>query len=142
MGDDITPPQQALHWILDLYDDDGDIVAAGQTIVNCLHQSIGHLGIFVSGKVAAKEHGEFAQSMELIDLLPPGLYEAVISGCDESVENPGLVQGDYLFSLERRGLGDIRALGGNTPADDLAFAAPPGLRKSIRAFIACFSARR
>ena len=90
-GDDITPAHQALHWILDLYDDDSDIVAAGQTIVYCVHTSVGHLGIFVSGKVAAKEHGEFAQSMDLIDLLPPGLYEAVISGCDESVENPGLV---------------------------------------------------
>jgi hypothetical protein len=121
-GDDITPPQQALHWILDLYDDDGDIVAAGQTIVYCLHHSVGHLGIFVSGRVAAKEHGEFAQAMDLIDLLPPGLYEAVITGLDEAVDNPDLVKGDYLFSIERRGLDDIRALGGNTPADDLAFA--------------------
>jgi poly(3-hydroxyalkanoate) synthetase len=56
-GDDITPPQQALHWIVDLYDHEDEIVAAGQTIVYCLHQSIGHLGIFVSGKVATKEHG-------------------------------------------------------------------------------------
>ena len=55
-GDDITPPQQALDWILDLYDHEDEIVAAGQTIVYCLHQSIGHLGIFVSGKVATKEH--------------------------------------------------------------------------------------
>jgi hypothetical protein len=122
-GDDITPPQQALDWILDLYDDERDVVVAGQTIVYCLHNSIGHLGIFVSGKVAAKEHGEFARSMDLIDLLPPGLYEAVITGLDEGVENSGLVEGDYLFSLERRGLDDIRKLGGNTPADDLAFAA-------------------
>ena len=56
-GDDITPPQQALGWILDLYETEREIVAAGQTIVYCLHQSIGHLGIFVSGKVATKEHG-------------------------------------------------------------------------------------
>jgi len=121
-GDDITPPQQALDWILDLYDDETDIVAAGQTIVYCLHHSIGHLGIFVSGKVATKEHGEFAQAMDMIDLMPPGLYEAVISGVDETVENPELVQGDYLFSLERRSLDDIRALGGNSSEDDLAFA--------------------
>ena len=59
-GDDITPPQQALHWILDLYDHEDELVAAGQTIVYCLHHSIGHLGIFVSGKVATKEHDEFA----------------------------------------------------------------------------------
>jgi hypothetical protein len=121
-GDDITPPQQALDWILDLYDHENEIVKAGQTIVYCLHQSIGHLGIFVSGKVATKEHGEFAQSMDMIDLMPPGLYEAVITGMDESVEHPELVQGNYLFSLESRTLDDIRKLGGNTPEDDLAFA--------------------
>ena len=90
-GDDITPPQQALGWILDLYDHEDEIVAAGQTIVYCLHQSIGHLGIFVSGKVATKEHGEFAQAMDLIDVMPPGLYEAVITGVDETVDHPELV---------------------------------------------------
>jgi hypothetical protein len=121
-GDDITPPQQALHWILDLYDHEKEIVAAGQTIVYCLHHSIGHLGIFVSGKVATKEHGEFAQSMDMIDLMPPGLYEAVITGLDETVENPELVQGGYLFSLEARTLDDIREVGGNSPEDDRAFA--------------------
>jgi pimeloyl-ACP methyl ester carboxylesterase len=121
-GDDITPPQQALDWILDLYDHEDELVAAGQTIVYCLHQSIGHLGIFVSGKIATKEHGEFALAMDMIDLMPPGLYEAVITGIDENVENRQLVQGDYLFSLETRTLDDIRALGGNSPKDDLAFA--------------------
>jgi hypothetical protein len=120
-GDDITPPQQALNWILDLYDHEGEIVRAGQTIVYCLHESIGHLGIFVSGKVATKEHDQFALCMDMIDLMPPGLYEAVITGVDESVENPQLVQGDYLFSLETRTLDDIRALGGNSAEDDLAF---------------------
>jgi hypothetical protein len=121
-GDDITPPQQALDWILDLYDHEDEIVKAGQTIVYCLHQSIGHLGIFVSGKVATKEHGEFAQSMDMIDLMPPGLYEAVITGMDETVEHRELVQGSYLFSLEARTLDDIRRLGGNSPEDDRAFA--------------------
>jgi pimeloyl-ACP methyl ester carboxylesterase len=121
-GDDITPPQQALDWILDLYDHEDEIVSAGQTIVYCLHHSIGHLGIFVSGKVATKEHGEFAQSMDMIDLMPPGLYEAVITGVDETVEHPELVQGNYLFSLESRTLEDIRKLGGNSPEDDRAFA--------------------
>ncbi|MGE5200714.1 MAG: DUF3141 domain-containing protein, partial [Acidobacteriota bacterium] len=45
-GDDITPPQQALDWVLDLYNNEDEIVAEGQTIIYCLHQSIGHLGIF------------------------------------------------------------------------------------------------
>ena len=58
-GDNITPPQQALHWVLDLYGSEREIVASGQTIGYTMHQNIGHLGIFVSGKVAAKEHGEF-----------------------------------------------------------------------------------
>ncbi|WP_244433731.1 DUF3141 domain-containing protein [Azospirillum sp. B506] len=72
-GDDITPPQQALGWILDLYDTDRELIAGGQTIVYALHQSIGHLGIFVSAKVATKEHDEFTRAMDLIDVLPPGL---------------------------------------------------------------------
>jgi pimeloyl-ACP methyl ester carboxylesterase len=122
-GDDITPPQQALDWILDLYDHEDEIIKAGQTIVYCLHQSIGHLGIFVSGKVATKEHEEFANAMDMIDLMPPGLYEAVITGVDETIENPELVQGGYLFNLEARKLDDIRKIGGNSPEDDRAFAA-------------------
>ena len=67
-GDNITPPQQALGWVLDLYDHEREIVENGQTIVYTMHQSIGHLGIFVSGKVATKEHGEFVSCMELIDV--------------------------------------------------------------------------
>src|SRR5689334_12580056 len=121
-GDDITPPQQALDWIVDLYDHEDEIVKTGQTIVYCLHQSIGHLGIFVSGKVATKEHEEFANAMDMVDLMPPGLYEAVITGVDGTLENPDLVQGNYLFSLETRRLDDIRKIGGNSSEDDLAFA--------------------
>jgi len=121
-GDNITPPQQALGWITDLYDQDSEIVANGQTIVYTLHQSIGHLGIFVSGKVATKEHGEFASCMDLIDLMPPGLYEAVITEVEPGTAHPELIEGRYLFRLEVRSLADIRALGGNDAADDLRFA--------------------
>ena len=77
-ADNITPPQQALDWILDLYESVDDIRAHGQTIVYAVHESIGHLGIFVSGSVAKKEHDEFASNIDLIDVLPPGLYEAVM----------------------------------------------------------------
>nr|WP_294551158.1 DUF3141 domain-containing protein [uncultured Rhodopila sp.] len=122
-GDDITPPQQALGWITDLYDEDSEIVANGQTIVYTMHQSIGHLGIFVSGKVATREHAEFATCMDMIDLMPPGLYEAVITEVDENTANPDLINGRYLFRLEARSLADIHALGGNDAADDLRFAA-------------------
>ena len=86
-GDNITPPQQALGWILDLYESEDDILAAGQTIVYAVHETVGHLGIFVSGSVAKKEHQEFANNIDLIDCLPPGLYEAVIqkqiTGCGQ-----------------------------------------------------------
>src|SRR4051812_37934181 len=111
------------HAAAQSFDHEDEIVAAGQTIVYCLHQSIGHLGIFVSGKVATKEHGEFAQAMDLIDVMPPGLYEAVISGIDETMNHRELVRGDYLFTLEARTLDAIRGLGGNSSEDELRFAA-------------------
>jgi hypothetical protein len=122
-GDNITPPQQALGWITDLYEHEDEIVANGQTIVYTLHQSIGHLGIFVSGTVANREHAEFATCMGMIDLLPSGLYEAVITDVDQDTANPELIHGKYLFRLEARGLADIRALGGNSEADNRRFAA-------------------
>ncbi|HVJ41805.1 MAG TPA: DUF3141 domain-containing protein [Dongiaceae bacterium] len=107
-----SPPPQALGWITDLYAEDEDIVAAGQTIVYCLHQNIGHLGIFVSGKVASREHGEFVNCMDLIDMMPPGLFEAVITEVDEDTENAALIQGRYLLQLEHRKLDDVRAICG------------------------------
>ena len=122
-GDNITPPQQALGWLTDLYEHEDEIVNNGQTVVYTLHQTIGHLGIFVSGKVATKEHAEFASCMEMIDLLPPGLYEAVITEVDEDTANPELIHGKYLFRLEARTLDDIRALGTNSEEDDRRFAA-------------------
>jgi hypothetical protein len=120
-GDDITPPQQALDWLLDLYDHENEVIANGQTIVYTIHESIGHLGIFVSGKVASKEHKELIQFMDMIDVLPPGLYEAVITEDDE-VNNQQPINGRYRFSLKPRTLGDIRALGGNDAQDELRFA--------------------
>ena len=76
-GDNITPPSQALGWLLDLYDSVDDLRSHGQTVVYTIHETVGHLGIFVSGGVARKEHDEFASNIDVIDLLPPGLYEAV-----------------------------------------------------------------
>ena len=60
-----------------LYEDVDEIRSHGQTIVYTIHETTGHLGIFVSGSVARKEHGEFSSNIDLIDVLPPGLYEAV-----------------------------------------------------------------
>jgi len=121
-GDNITPPQEALDWILDLYDDVDDIRACGQTIVYTIHEKIGHLGIFVAGSVAKKEHGEFASNIDLIDTLPPGLYEAVFEPKTDSTPGADLVTGDWLMRCEMRTLDDIRALGGNDAADERRFA--------------------
>jgi pimeloyl-ACP methyl ester carboxylesterase len=121
-GDNITPPQQALDWILDLYDDVNDIRSCGQTIVYTIHDTIGHLGIFVSGAVAKKEHGEFANNIDLIDTLPPGLYEAVFEPKTDTTAGADLITGDWLMRCEMRTLDDIRALGGNDAADERRFA--------------------
>jgi hypothetical protein len=122
-GDNITPPQQALGWILDLYEDVDDIRSHGQTIVYTIHDKVGHLGIFVSAGVARKEHGEFSSNIDFIDVLPPGLYEAIFEAKTEDTTNPDLVAGDWVMRCEPRTLDDIRALGGNDAADERRFAA-------------------
>jgi len=74
MGDNITPPQQAFNWVADVYGSTDEIKARGQVIVGLLHQSVGHLGIFVSGKVAKKEHAQIVSVLKSIEALAPGLY--------------------------------------------------------------------
>jgi hypothetical protein len=121
-GDNITPPQQALGWILDLYRDVDEIRYYGQTIVYTVHETVGHLGIFVSGGVAKKEHAEFSSNIDLIDVLPPGLYEATFEAKSGETANPDLAQGKWIMRCEQRTLGDLRALGGNLPEDERRFA--------------------
>jgi len=122
-GDNVTPPQQALNWILDCYADVDEIRAYGQTIVYTVHESIGHLGIFVSGGVAKKEHAEFSSNIDLIDVLPPGLYEATFEAKGEETTSSELVVGQWVMRCEARTLEDIRAMGGNSPEDERRFAA-------------------
>jgi hypothetical protein len=121
-GDNITPPQQALGWILDLYESVDEIRSYGQTILYTIHETIGHLGIFVSGGVAKKEHSELSSNIDLIDTLPPGLYEAVFERKDGQAASPDLATGDWIMRCEVRTLDDIRALGANDPADERRFA--------------------
>ncbi len=121
-GDNITPPQQALNWILDLYEDVDEIRAYGQTIVYTVHETVGHLGIFVSGGVARKEHSEFSSNIDLIDILPPGLYEATFEAKSADTTNPELAGGKWIMRCEQRTLDDIRAMGGNTAEDERRFA--------------------
>jgi len=110
-GDNITPPQQALNWIPDLYDSVDEIRAHDQTIVYCLHEKIGHLGIFVSAKVAGREHAEIVSAIDMIDVLPPGLYEAKIEDTRPEMPHLELIEGRYLITFEMRTIDDILALG-------------------------------
>jgi pimeloyl-ACP methyl ester carboxylesterase len=79
MGDNITPPQQAFNWVADVYGSTDEIKARGQVIVGLLHEDVGHLGIFVSGKVAKKEHAQIVSVMKSVEALPPGLYAMQIA---------------------------------------------------------------
>ena len=74
LGDNITPPQQAFNWVADVYSSTEEIKARGQVIVGLMHKEIGHLGIFVSGSVAKKEHAQIVSALKSIEALPPGLY--------------------------------------------------------------------
>jgi pimeloyl-ACP methyl ester carboxylesterase len=109
-GDNITPPQQALDWIPDLYRSVDEIRLNEQTIVYCLHEKAGHLGLFVSAGVARRETSELASALDLIDTLPPGLYEAVIQ--DAHPEMPGLeyMEGRFLIQFVPRTIEDVLAL--------------------------------
>ncbi|MBK6601477.1 MAG: DUF3141 domain-containing protein [Betaproteobacteria bacterium] len=122
-GDNITPPQQALGWIVDLYQKDDDIRAGGQTIVYAIHESVGHLGIFVSGGVARKEHDEFASNIDLIDVLPPGLYEAVMTRKSGETAHPDLVGGDWIVRFEPRTLAQLSAIVQPSDENERRFAA-------------------
>jgi pimeloyl-ACP methyl ester carboxylesterase len=120
-GDNITPPPQALGWIPDLYQNDEEMQAHGQTIVYAVHESIGHLGIFVSGSVARKEHSEFASNIDMIDVLPPGIYEAEFEKRTPDTPNADTA-GDYVMTVENRTLDDVRAIVKKIPEDDKRFA--------------------
>ena len=121
-GDNITPPPQALGWIVDLYGSDEDIRANEQTIVYAIHENVGHLGIFVSGGVARKEHQEFTSNIDLIDLLPPGIYEAVLVPKTEGEPGAELASSDWITRFERRTLADVREIVQPDPEDERRFA--------------------
>jgi hypothetical protein len=122
-GDNITPPQQALDWILDNYQSVDEIRECGQRIFYTIDAKAGHLAIFVGTKVAAKDHAQFINNMELIDAMPPGLYEIVITDKPGTESSTHGEAGDFDLVIEERGLDDIRALGCNSLQDEREFAA-------------------
>ena len=105
-GDNITPPAQALGWITDLYASDDDVRAHDQTIIFSTHDSIGHLGIFVSGAVGSKQHRKFASAIEQINLLPAGIYRASVD--DATAQEQKLLHDPYLLSIRASGLDEVR----------------------------------
>jgi len=138
-GDDITPPQQALDWILDLYACDADIVAREQTIVYAMHEHIGHLGLFVASSVVSKEHLKFISNIDSIEALPPGLYEAKFVPKSEVLSHADLATGDYVLRFEKRTLDDIRALGVNDRACDLRFETVARLSENMCGLYSTFA---
>lgn len=122
-GDNITPPQQSLDWILDNYESVEEIQQCGQRIFYTIDQKAGHLAIFVGTKVAAKDHAEFIDNMELIDAMPPGLYEITVTERPSGAAAGGRHTDDFYLCIEERSLDDIRALGCNSIEDEREFAA-------------------
>jgi len=121
-GDNITPPPQALGWITDLYGNDTELIERDQTIVYATHDSIGHLGIFVSSSTGRKEHSEFVSNIDLIDLLPAGLYEAHIGDKTEATPHAELVEGDHVLSISRRSIEDVKKIVQPDAESDRRFA--------------------
>lgn len=116
-GDNITPPQQALNWIIDTYTDEREIAIRGQRIIYMIHDQVGHLGIFVSSKIANKEHTEVTSTLKTVEALAPGLYELKI----DDFEGP-LLDRTFKVSFHERTFEDLQALDDGRD-DEAAFAA-------------------
>jgi len=117
-GDNITPPQQALNWIVDTYADEREITVRGQRIVYMVHEKVGHLGIFVSASVAKREHNEISSTLRTIETLPPGLYEMVV----DDVQGEG-ADASFSVSFHERTMKDLDAIDDGRREEAPAFAA-------------------
>lgn len=126
-GDNITPPQQALNWIVDTYSDETEIEICGQRIIYMVHEQVGHLGIFVSSSVARKEHSQMASTLKTIEALAPGLYEMKI----EDIAGHGTDK-RFTVSFEKRKMSDILAISSVADREDEeAFAAVARLSEQL-----------
>jgi pimeloyl-ACP methyl ester carboxylesterase len=117
LGDNITPPQQAFNWVADLYPTTETLKANGQVIVGLMHESVGHLGIFVSGQVAKREYTQITDLIGYIEHLPPGLYGMQV----EEQMMDGSVRYDVLLT-ERR-VEDLHVLQKYGRKDEMPFKA-------------------
>jgi pimeloyl-ACP methyl ester carboxylesterase len=112
-GDNITPPQQAFNWIVRAYGSAGEIRRRRQVIVVHTHEDIGHLGIFVSARIARRDHKEIIASFTMLDYLPPGLYEMII---EDDPESPA----EYQVRFVEKTTEDLLAID-DRPEEELAF---------------------
>jgi pimeloyl-ACP methyl ester carboxylesterase len=117
-GDAITPPQQALNWIVDTYADENEIKIRGQRIIYMIHEKVGHLGIFVSSSVARREHSEVGSTMKTIEALAPGLYEMQIE--DQRGEG---IHARFLVNFQERKMADLATIDDGRREEESAFAA-------------------
>lgn len=117
-GDNITPPQQALNWIVDTYADENEIRIRGQRIIYMVHDKVGHLGIFVSSSIALKEHTEVTSTLKTIEALAPGLYEMTI---EDSVGEG--VHERFTVSFSERRMSDILTVVENDREQERDFGA-------------------
>lgn len=129
-GDNITPPQQAFNWIVKAYGSVDEIRRRGQVIVVHTHEKIGHLGIFVSAKIARREHKEIIASFTMLDYLPPGLYEMFI---EDDPEAPG----EYQVRFVEKSTEDILAIDDH-PEEELAFYAVKRVSEINDTLYRCF----
>lgn len=116
-GDNITPPGQALNWIVDTYSSETEIEILGQRILYMLHDQVGHLGIFVSSSIANKEYSQLTGTVANIEALPPGLYEMVIEGHKGEGDDKS-----FVLAVKRRNFDDLLEATGDR-SEEAAFAA-------------------
>jgi len=115
-GDNITPPHQALNWIPAVYPTTAALKAAGQRIVYLLNPHVGHLGIFVSASIAAREHRAILASIDALERLAPGLYEMKLDASGAAPDDPPAVrfearQVEHIrFDYPREAFERVRAL--------------------------------
>ena len=121
-GDNITPPQQALDWILDLYDSDDEIRAWGRpsstrsTTRSGISESSFQPALRARARRVRLEHRPDRRAAA----------RALRGGADakgEAIDNPELITGEWVMRCEARTLDDIRALGGNDLEDERRFEA-------------------
>ncbi len=88
-----------------VYKDIDDLKAAGQRIVYLTDPHTGHLGIFVSAKVARLEHRAILESLEELNGLAPGLYEMKI---DNPSHDPDCHRPQYSVHFEEQQVENLK----------------------------------